>query len=51
MFMSTVCMFLAVADLEASAVRRDQYKRSANLLEAVHQLMEYFQQYEDIPKV
>ncbi len=34
-----------------SAGRRDSYKKSANLLEAVHQLMEYFQQYEDIPKV
>lgn len=31
--------------------RRDQYKKCANLLEAVHQLMDYFQQYESIPKV
>jgi hypothetical protein len=31
--------------------RRDQYRKCANLVEAVHQLMEYFQQYEAIPKV
>lgn len=41
----------AVADLEQVSGRRDQYKTCANLLEAVHQLMEYFQQYESIPKV
>ncbi|GFH10136.1 Vps53, partial [Haematococcus lacustris] len=40
----------AVTDLEACSGRRDSYKKSANLLEAVHQLMEYFQQYEDVPK-
>jgi hypothetical protein len=31
--------------------RREQYRKAANLVEAVHQLMEYFQQYEAIPKV
>eukprot|EP00798_Chlamydomonas_sp_ICE-L_P006224 gene6224-2841_t len=41
----------AVSDLEAASKRRDQFKKCANLLEAVHQLMEYFQQYDDIPKV
>ena len=39
------------SDLEEVAGRRDQYKKCANLLEAVHQLMDYFQQYESIPKV
>ena len=39
------------ADLEQVSGRRDQYKKCANLLEAVHQLMDYFQQYESIPKV
>lgn len=38
-------------DLEAVCDRRDQYRKCANLVEAVHQLMEYFQQYEAIPKV
>lgn len=41
----------AVGDLEQASGGRDQYKKCANLLEAVHQLMEYFQQYESIPKV
>ncbi|KXZ52139.1 vps53 [Gonium pectorale] len=41
----------AVTDLEAVCDRRDQYRKCANLVEAVHQLMEYFQQYEAIPKV
>ncbi|KAG2492670.1 hypothetical protein HYH03_009085 [Edaphochlamys debaryana] len=41
----------AVTDLEAVCDRRDQYRKAANLVEAVHQLMEYFQQYEAIPKV
>ena len=31
--------------------RRDQYKRSANLLEAVSQLLEYFSQYENLSKI
>jgi hypothetical protein len=38
-------------DLEEAAGRRDQYKKCGNLLEAIQQLMEYFQQYETIPKV
>mmetsp|Transcript_28777 Transcript_28777/g.63416 ORF Transcript_28777/g.63416 Transcript_28777/m.63416 type:complete len:903 (+) Transcript_28777:134-2842(+) len=41
----------AVTDLEQVAGRRDQYKKCANLLEAITQLMDYFQQYESIPKV
>eukprot|EP00198_Chlamydomonas_reinhardtii_P007003 XP_001696339.1 subunit of GARP complex [Chlamydomonas reinhardtii] len=41
----------AVTDLESVCDRRDQYRKAANLVEAVHQLMEYFQQYEAIPKV
>ncbi|GFR43120.1 hypothetical protein Agub_g4124 [Astrephomene gubernaculifera] len=41
----------AVTDLETACDRRDQYRKCANLMEAVHQLMEYFQQYEAIPKV
>nr|ADI46897.1 VPS53Af [Volvox carteri f. nagariensis] len=41
----------AVTDLEALCDRRDQYRKCANLVEAVHQLMEYFQQYEAISKV
>lgn len=41
----------AVTDLEAVAYRRDQYKRCADLLEAVSQLMDYFQQYEQVPKI
>jgi hypothetical protein len=40
-----------ITDLEEVAGRRDQYKKCANLLEAVQQLMEYFQQYESIAKV
>ncbi|GAX83739.1 hypothetical protein CEUSTIGMA_g11164.t1 [Chlamydomonas eustigma] len=49
----TSCFMLtaAVSDLEEAAGRRDQYKKCANLLEAIQQLMEYFQQYETIPKV
>jgi hypothetical protein len=39
------------ADLEACAGRRDAYRKAANLLEAVHQLLEYFAQYTDIPQV
>lgn len=31
--------------------RRDQYKRCANLLEAVSQLLEYFNHYQDVPKI
>lgn len=31
--------------------RRDQYKRCANLLEAVSQLLEYFNHYRDVPKI
>jgi hypothetical protein len=31
--------------------RRDQYKRCANLLEAVSQLLEYFAHYQDVPKI
>ncbi len=42
---------LVSPDLEAVCDRRDQYRKCANLVEAVHQLMEYFQQYEAIPKV
>ena len=42
---------MLVSDLEEVAGKRDQYKKCANLLEAVQQLMEYFQQYETIPKV
>ena len=39
--------------LELASAKRDnaQYKKCANLLEAVHQLMEHFQQYEAVPKV
>lgn len=40
-----------MSDLESVCDRRDQYRKAANLVEAVHQLMEYFQQYEAIPKV
>lgn len=31
--------------------RRDQYKRCANLLEAVSQLLEHFSHYQDVPKI
>jgi hypothetical protein len=31
--------------------KRDQYKRSANLLEAVSQLLEYFAAYGHVPKI
>lgn len=31
--------------------RRDQYKRCANLLEAVSQLLEHFSHYQDMPKI
>jgi hypothetical protein len=31
--------------------KRDQYKKCANLLEAVGQLMEFFQAYEAVPKI
>lgn len=31
--------------------RRDQYKRCANLLEAVSQLLEHFNHYQDVPKM
>jgi hypothetical protein len=31
--------------------KRDQYKKCANLLEAVGQLMEFFQAYEQVPKI
>ena len=31
--------------------RRDQYKKCADLLEAISQLVEYFEQYEHVPKV
>ncbi|KAG1671687.1 hypothetical protein FOA52_007478 [Chlamydomonas sp. UWO 241] len=40
-----------VGQLEAAAAGEGDYKKSANLLEAVHQLAEHFQQYEDVPKV
>lgn len=33
------------------AYRRDQYKRCANLLEAVGQLMEHFAEYSHVPKI
>jgi len=38
-------------DLEGCAGQHQSYKRAANLVEAVHQLMEHFQQYEDVEKV
>ncbi|KAI8462913.1 MAG: subunit of GARP complex [Monoraphidium minutum] len=41
----------AVDDLEHVGYRRDQYKRCANLLEAVGQLMEHFEKYRDLPKI
>ena len=41
----------AVDDLEAVGRRRDQYRRAANLLEAVGQLMEYFGAYAETTKV
>jgi hypothetical protein len=48
---STIVCCCPCPDLESISGRRDSCKKSANLLEAVHQLMEYFQQYEDVPKV
>nr|ADI46827.1 VPS53Df [Volvox carteri f. nagariensis] len=44
-------LMAAVTDLEASCDSRDQYRKCANHVEAAHQLMECFQQYEAIPKV
>lgn len=41
----------AITDLELVSARRDQYKKCANLLGAVHQLIDYFMQYESVPKV
>eukprot|EP00879_Flechtneria_rotunda_P008030 GHRR01008412.1.p1 GENE.GHRR01008412.1~~GHRR01008412.1.p1 ORF type:complete len:961 (+),score=374.37 GHRR01008412.1:225-3107(+) len=41
----------AVDDLEQVGRRRDEYKRCANLLEAVTQLLEYFSNYQDVPKI
>eukprot|EP00775_Hariotina_reticulata_P007996 gene7996-8194_t len=41
----------AVDDLEQVGYQRDQYKRCANLLEAVTQLLEYFSKYQDVPKI
>eukprot|EP00878_Enallax_costatus_P033636 GHUV01037174.1.p1 GENE.GHUV01037174.1~~GHUV01037174.1.p1 ORF type:complete len:827 (+),score=323.16 GHUV01037174.1:597-3077(+) len=41
----------AVDDLEQVGYKRDQYKRCANLLEAVGQLLEYFNHYQDVPKI
>eukprot|EP00798_Chlamydomonas_sp_ICE-L_P013815 gene13815-19731_t len=36
--------------VSAAATSRDQYKKCANLLEAINQLMEYFEQYNTSPK-
>jgi hypothetical protein len=44
-------IYTIFADLEACAGQHQSYKRAANLVEAVHQLMEHFQQYKDVPKV
>ncbi|MEW5303960.1 MAG: hypothetical protein WDW36_006604 [Sanguina aurantia] len=41
----------AVTELESVAGKRDQYRKCSNLLGAVQQLMEFFEQYESIPKV
>lgn len=47
----TQAHIMALADLEACAGQHQSYKRAANLVEAVHQLMEHFQQYKDVLKV
>jgi hypothetical protein len=49
------CLDLRTLDICAVVLqvgyRRDQYKRCANLLEAVSQLLEYFAHYQDVPKI
>eukprot|EP00201_Polytomella_parva_P018686 CAMPEP_0175063804 /NCGR_PEP_ID=MMETSP0052_2-20121109/14968_1 /TAXON_ID=51329 ORGANISM="Polytomella parva, Strain SAG 63-3" /NCGR_SAMPLE_ID=MMETSP0052_2 /ASSEMBLY_ACC=CAM_ASM_000194 /LENGTH=634 /DNA_ID=CAMNT_0016330059 /DNA_START=108 /DNA_END=2008 /DNA_ORIENTATION=- len=41
----------AISDLEQAVTRCDPPRRTANLLEAVHQLMDFFQQYGEVPKI
>lgn len=48
-----ICRYISAprcTDLEACAGQHQSYKRAANLVEAVHQLMEHFQRYDNVPK-